>query len=72
MPNKFSTGHINFQKFRKIGKVIVELRQYQVLPYSIEPVAQIQDFILKSSMYMHKMTEKDLYAHSVLAEPRSD
>mmetsp|Transcript_18262 Transcript_18262/g.25578 ORF Transcript_18262/g.25578 Transcript_18262/m.25578 type:complete len:478 (+) Transcript_18262:38-1471(+) len=71
-PDKFSNGLINFKKCRMIASVIEEIQQYQLKPYNLTPVPQIQEFISKSieEGKASGLEDKQLFDLSLVAEPR--
>lgn len=60
---------INFGKMKLLDGVIQDINMYQMAPYKLEPVPKIQ--ILLGSAEDIKMTDKDLFEHSLKSEPRA-
>ncbi|KAL0088342.1 ras guanine nucleotide exchange factor domain-containing protein [Phycomyces blakesleeanus] len=66
---KSSKDMINFAKQTMIAEVVQEIRQYQLVPYRLKPVDEIQAFIranLKNSR-----DEEQLYEESLRLEPKA-
>jgi len=59
---------INFAKRSKTAEVIREIQQYQVAPYILQPVQEIQDF-LQEKMNAVKIGIQDLFNLSKKVEP---
>jgi hypothetical protein len=62
-------GHnlINFDKYFKSSRIIVEVQRFQI-PYSLIPVPEMIEYV-KASLDAAD-TEQDLYARSLVLEPR--
>ncbi|PYH92393.1 ras GEF [Aspergillus ellipticus CBS 707.79] len=58
---------INFQKRTKIASILHEMQTYQNMPYTLYPVAEIQEFIIRS---IQGAGDMDLYGRSLEVEPR--
>lgn len=57
------TNMINFAKRAKTAEVISDIRQYQNVAYSLQPVPELQDYILsnmQAAKDVHEMYEKSL------------
>ncbi|EGG18415.1 Ras guanine nucleotide exchange factor [Cavenderia fasciculata] len=72
-PNK-KVNLINFTKRTLVFKVISQIQQYQQLSYNLQPVHQIQEFLLNiKSDYKGQsldLYQQDLYRESLRREPR--
>lgn len=62
------TTAINFAKRAKTADVIRDIQQYQNVPYSLQPVAELQDYILSNMQAAGDVHE--MYDKSLLIEPR--
>jgi son of sevenless-like protein len=59
---------INFNKRAKTAEVIRDIQQYQNVPYSLQPVPELQEYIvnnMRSAGDVHEM-----YDQSLTVEPR--
>lgn len=65
---KLNENLINFSKQSKTADVIREIQQYQNQPYCLQPVPELQKFIIDSFQTFED--ENDLYQMSLLIEPR--
>ena len=64
------TNLINFAKRSKIAEVIRDMQQYQNLPYSLQPVPELQDYIITNMQIagdVHAM-----YDRSLAVEPEEE
>ncbi|KAI8818638.1 ras guanine nucleotide exchange factor domain-containing protein [Fimicolochytrium jonesii] len=43
--NKIDGGLINYQKLESISRTLMELEAYQQVPFALEPITEIQDYI---------------------------
>lgn len=62
------TTLINFAKRAKTADVIRDIQQYQNVPYSLQPVSELQDYILSNMQAAGDVHE--MYDKSLLVEPR--
>lgn len=65
-----NTELINFTKRAKTAEVIRDIQQYQNVPYSLNPVPDLQEWILdnmKQAKDVH-----DMYNKSLAIEPREN
>lgn len=62
------TTAINFAKRAKTADVIRDIQQYQNVPYSLQPVPELQDYILSNMQAAGDVHE--MYDKSLLIEPR--
>ncbi|CAN8096899.1 unnamed protein product [Discula destructiva] len=62
------TTLINFAKRAKTADVIRDIQQYQNVPYSLQPVAELQDYILSNMQAAGDVHE--MYDKSLAVEPR--
>jgi len=62
------TDLINFAKRAKTAEVIRDIQQYQNVPYALQPVQELQDYILKNMSSAQPVSE--MYERSLLVEPR--
>lgn len=62
------TTAINFAKRAKTADVIRDIQQYQNVPYSLQPVAELQDYILSNMQAAGDVHE--MYDKSLQIEPR--
>ncbi|KAL1921320.1 uncharacterized protein VTP21DRAFT_11036 [Calcarisporiella thermophila] len=69
-PDSLKRSHelINFAKYTKTAEVIRELQRYQITPYSLAPVPEIQLFLRKCLQSARAVEE--LYPLSLSLEPR--
>ncbi|OZJ05193.1 hypothetical protein BZG36_02449 [Bifiguratus adelaidae] len=67
---KGSEHLINFSKRTKTAEVIREIQQYQNVPYSLQPVPEIQQFI--QAQTMGPRDETTMYELSLQLEPRRE
>ncbi|KAI8902868.1 ras guanine nucleotide exchange factor domain-containing protein [Globomyces pollinis-pini] len=65
---------INFDKRRKVYSLIKEIQKYQLTPYALIPVPQIQDFLKKlgDPEKLCLMSEDELYSKSLEVEPKEE
>ena len=59
---------INFAKRAKTAEVIRDIQQYQNVPYPLQPVPELQDYILTNMQAASDVSE--MYDKSLLVEPR--
>lgn len=62
------TNLINFAKRAKTAEVIRDIQQYQNAPYSLQPVPELQDYILSNMQAAGDVHE--MYDKSLTVEPR--
>lgn len=62
------TNLINFAKRAKTAEVIRDIQQYQNVPYQLQPVPELQDYILKNMQTAGDVHE--MYERSLQVEPR--
>jgi son of sevenless len=62
------TNLINFQKRAKTAEVIRDIQQYQNHPYALQPVPELQDFIINHMQSAGDVY--DMYEMSLQVEPR--
>ncbi|KAI1841344.1 hypothetical protein JX266_012498 [Neoarthrinium moseri] len=62
------TNLINFAKRAKTAEVIRDIQQYQNAPYSLQPVPDLQDYILSNMQAAGDVHE--MYDKSLVVEPR--
>ncbi|KAI1772475.1 ras GEF [Hypoxylon cercidicola] len=62
------TNLINFAKRAKTAEVIRDIQQYQNAPYSLQPVPELQDYILSNMQAAGDVHE--MYDKSLQVEPR--
>jgi son of sevenless-like protein len=62
------TNLINFAKRAKTAEVIRDIQQYQNVPYPLQPVPELQDFILSNMQAAGDV--HDMYDRSLQVEPR--
>ncbi|KAI0603491.1 ras guanine nucleotide exchange factor domain-containing protein [Biscogniauxia sp. FL1348] len=62
------TNLINFAKRAKTAEVIRDIQQYQNAPYSLQPVPELQDYILSNMQAAGDVHE--MYDKSLVVEPR--
>lgn len=62
------TDLINFAKRAKTADVIRDIQQYQNAPYPLQPVAELQDYILSNMQAAGDVHE--MYDKSLQVEPR--
>jgi son of sevenless len=63
IPSHTPSDLINFNKRTKTAEVIRDIQQYQNVPYLLQPVSELQDFILshmQSASDVHEMYERSL------------
>jgi son of sevenless len=59
---------INFAKRAKTAEVIRDIQQYQNVPYSLQPVSELQEYILNNMRTAGDVHE--MYEISLQVEPR--
>lgn len=59
---------INFAKRAKTAEVIRDIQQYQNVPYPLQPVPELQEYILSNMQAAGDVHE--MYEKSLLVEPR--
>lgn len=59
---------INFNKRTKTAEVIRDIQQYQNVPYLLQPVPELQDYILSNMQAAGDVHE--MYDRSLEVEPR--
>jgi son of sevenless-like protein len=62
------TNLINFAKRAKTAEVIRDIQQYQNVPYPLQPVPELQDYILTNMQSAGDVHE--MYDTSLQVEPR--
>ncbi|KAI7181203.1 guanine-nucleotide dissociation stimulator CDC25, partial [Hortaea werneckii] len=62
------TQLINFAKRSKTAEVIRDIQQYQNVPYGLQPVPELQDYILRNMQSAGDVHE--MYERSLQVEPR--
>ena len=62
------TSLINFGKRAKAAEVIRDIQQYQNVPYPLQPVPELQDYILSNMQAAGDVNE--MYEKSLQVEPR--
>lgn len=62
------TNLINFAKRAKTAEVIRDIQQYQNVPYPLQPVPELQDYILSNMQAAGDVHE--MYDKSLTVEPR--
>ncbi|KAF2148377.1 guanine-nucleotide dissociation stimulator CDC25 [Myriangium duriaei CBS 260.36] len=62
------TNLINFAKRAKTAEVIRDIQQYQNVPFALQPVQELQDYILKNMQSAGDVHE--MYERSLQVEPR--
>lgn len=62
------TNLINFAKRSKTAEVIRDIQQYQNVPYPLQPVPELQDYILTNMQTAGDVHE--MYDRSLAVEPR--
>lgn len=63
-----NTNLINFTKRAKTAEVIRDIQQYQNVPYSLNPVNELQEYILSNMQAAGDVHE--MYDRSLQMEPR--
>ena len=63
-----NTNLINFTKRAKTAEVIRDIQQYQNVPYSLQPVTELQEYILSNMQAAGDVHE--MYDRSLQVEPR--
>ncbi|ORZ34163.1 ras guanine nucleotide exchange factor domain-containing protein [Catenaria anguillulae PL171] len=59
---------VNFSKRAKTADIIREIQQFQVLPFHLKPVTEVQEYLL--GMINHNRESGELYEISLNREPR--
>ena len=62
------TALINFAKRAKTAEVIRDIQQYQNVPYPLQPVPELQEYILSNMQAAGDVHE--MYERSLAVEPR--
>ena len=69
IPSVFKrTKLINFAKRAKAAEVIRDIQQYQNVPYPLQPVTELQDYITSNMQSAGDVSE--MYDRSLAVEPR--
>lgn len=68
IPSLTPSELINFNKRAKTAEVIREIRQYQNVPYLLQPVPELQDYILSNLQAAGDV--HNMYDRSLEVEPR--
>jgi len=66
-PNIFDGGSVNFGKMRSLADIVSKLKQDQVVPYCLESVPLIQEFLKQLSF----IPESEYYENSQLCENKN-
>ena len=62
------TNLINFAKRAKTAEVIRDIQQYQNVPYPLQPVPELQEYLLTNMQAAGDVNE--MYSKSLAVEPR--
>lgn len=68
IPNNTPNGMINFSKRSKSADVLQDIQQFQSTPYLLQPVPELQDYIVKGLESAKDLN--DMYDRSMELEPR--
>lgn len=68
IPSHTPSDLINFNKRAKTAEVIRDIQQYQNVPYQLQPVPELQDYILSNMQAAGDVHE--MYDRSLEVEPR--
>jgi son of sevenless-like protein len=68
IPSLTPSELINFNKRAKTAEVIRDIQQYQNVPYLLQPVPELQDYILSNLQAAGDV--HDMYDRSLEVEPR--
>lgn len=68
IPSHTPSDLINFNKRAKTAEVIRDIQQYQNVPYQLQPVHELQDYILSNMQAAGDVHE--MYDRSLEVEPR--
>lgn len=68
IPSLTPSELINFNKRAKTAEVIRDIQQYQNVPYLLQPVPELQDYILSNLQAAGDV--HDMYERSLEIEPR--
>jgi son of sevenless len=68
IPSHTPSDLINFNKRAKTAEVIRDIQQYQNVPYQLQPVPELQDYILSNMQTAGDVHE--MYDRSLEVEPR--
>ncbi|KAF7586318.1 cell division cycle- protein [Aspergillus hancockii] len=68
IPDLTPSGSVNFAKRIKVAEVLQGIQQYQNMPYNLQPVPEIQDFLIESLRATKDVS--DMYDRSLKLEPR--
>lgn len=68
IPSLTPSELINFNKRAKTAEVIRDIQQYQNIPYLLQPVPELQDYILSNLQAAGDV--HDMYDRSLELEPR--
>ncbi|KAF5858242.1 cell division cycle- protein [Aspergillus alliaceus] len=68
IPDLTTSGMINFAKRLKVADVLQDIQQYQSIPYSLQAVPEIQDFLIRNLRAAKDVS--DMYDRSLQLEPR--
>jgi son of sevenless-like protein len=65
---KGDKGFINFDKRVKTANIVREIQQYQSVPYPLQPVPELQEYIITNMQSARDVN--DMYNLSLSLEPR--
>lgn len=68
IPSLTPSELINFNKRAKTAEVIRDIQQYQNIPYLLQPVPELQDYLLSNLQAAGDV--HDMYERSLELEPR--
>ncbi|KAL4893715.1 ras guanine nucleotide exchange factor domain-containing protein [Aspergillus ambiguus] len=68
IPDMVSPGMINFSKRSKTADILHDMQQYQNMPYNLQPVAELQEFVIRGIQAADDVAE--MYERSLQLEPR--
>ncbi|EAU34260.1 predicted protein [Aspergillus terreus NIH2624] len=68
IPDLVQPGMINFSKRAKTAEILHDMQQYQNMPYSLQPVAELQEFVVRGIQAAGDVNE--MYERSLRLEPR--
>lgn len=68
-PSQSSSGMINFSKRTKAATVIHDLQRYQATDYALQPVPELQDYLVSCAQAADEINDK--HERSLELEPRT-
>ncbi|KAL5362864.1 ras guanine nucleotide exchange factor domain-containing protein [Aspergillus floccosus] len=68
IPDFVQPEMINFSKRAKTAEILHDMQQYQNMPYNLQPVPELQEFVIRGTQAAEDVNE--MYERSLQLEPR--